>query len=346
MGIIPVLESGLTANMELDYYNLASEKNIKFLGPWRRTLYRNLNGKMGLFAPESLTHLKDVDPKRIAARSKKMKPLRDIMTKKEEAGLLGWTLCYFPTAALAEMAKMSMKEYGEEIIRACYLDHANPVKKWEGLKEKAEEIKKYLNSLDVEYLLVSSANTHLKINLGMKRKWLGVSGHNIPSFEIFTSPDWRATEGVYYSNTPSLRSGNYVKGVRLTFKKGRVVKMEAEEGEDFVREQLEMDKGASQIGEFSLTDKRFSPIRKFMANTLFDENVGGDYGNCHIAVGAGFSDVYTGDPKELTSKKKKELGLNDSALHWDLITTENRKVTAYLKGGGSIVVYENGMFQY
>ena len=105
-----------------------------------------------------------------------------------------------------------------------------------------------------------------------------------------------------------------------------------------------MDKGACRVGEFSLTDKRFSRINRFMANTLYDENYGGRYGNCHLAVGDSYSDTYDGNPAELTKETKRKLGFNDSALHWDLVNTEKKTVTAYLKNGKRVLIYENGMF--
>jgi aminopeptidase len=107
-----------------------------------------------------------------------------------------------------------------------------------------------------------------------------------------------------------------------------------------------MDKGASRVGEFSLTDKRFSRINKFMANTLFDENYGGMYGNCHLALGASYSDTYDGDPERLTEKMKSKLGFNNSALHWDLVNTEKKTVAAHLSNGKKPIIYENGMFRY
>jgi len=105
-----------------------------------------------------------------------------------------------------------------------------------------------------------------------------------------------------------------------------------------------MDRGASQIGEFSLTDRRFSKIDRFMADTLFDENFGGRHGNCHIALGSSYADAFAGDPATLTKSAKASLGFNDSALHWDLVNTEKKRVTAALRGGGKTVIYENGMF--
>ncbi|MCX5807722.1 MAG: aminopeptidase, partial [Proteobacteria bacterium] len=114
----------------------------------------------------------------------------------------------------------------------------------------------------------------------------------------------------YYANLPSFRSGNYVEEVRLTFRKGSVVKAEAKTGEEFTKKQISMDNGASKVGEFSLTDRRFSRIDRFMADTLFDENFGGDYGNSHVALGASYVDTYAGDPADITKEFKKKMGVN------------------------------------
>jgi aminopeptidase len=173
---------------------------------------------------------------------------------------------------------------------------------------------------------------------------VGLTGHNIPSFEIFLSPDWRGTRGTYYADQPSYRNGNYVEKAKLSFEKGRVVRSQAAKGGSFLAKQVAMDPGAARVGEFSLTDKRFSKIDRFMANTLYDENFGGRHGNCHLAVGSSYSDTYAGDPSSLSKEKKKALGFNDSALHWDLVNTEDKRVTAYLAGGGKTVLYEKGMF--
>ena len=148
---------------------------------------------------------------------------------------------------------------------------------------------------------VESKNFDLIITPGEGRKWIGISGHNIPSFELFLSPDWRGTEGTFYANLPAFRSGNYVEGVRLKFKKGTAVKISAKTGKDFVVKQLSMDKGANKVGEFSLTDKRFSKINKFMANTLFDEKIGG---TIHLALGNGYPESGS---------------TNVSSLHWDMM---------------------------
>jgi aminopeptidase len=346
MGINPIPRMGLTWSMERSFFEKANNRQLVFLTPGEKELLKQLNGSIYLYAPGSLTHLSHIDPQRIGKAVVARKPLRDILDKRDEQGRFGWTLCMVPTPALAKHARLSMKQYTAQVVRACYLHKRDPVKEWKTIYKNAMAIKKWVNSLEVEHYHVESRNVDLKITPGKHRKWIGLSGHNVPSFEIFLSPDWRGTEGIYFANQPSFRSGNYVEGVRIEFRKGNAVRIAAKKGKDFVVKQLSMDPGAKRVGEFSLTDRRFSKIDKFMANTLYDENYGGRYGNCHLALGSSYSNTYSGDPSRLTKERKKNLGFNDSALHWDLVNTEEKRVTAYMRSGEKVSVYENGMFKY
>ena len=83
-----------------------------------------------------------------------------------------------------------------------------------------------------------------------------------------------------------------------------------------------------------------------MANTLFDENMGGEQGNTHIALGMAYRDTYDGDPAQMTAGDWAALGFNDPdcATHTDIISTEYRKVSAILLGGEEIIIYEDGKF--
>lgn len=344
MGMNPIPRVGLTSNMERSFFDRANSRQLVFHPPGEKELYESLNGSIFICAPESLTHLKDADPKKIAKSLIARKALREILDRREETGEFGWTLCTFPTRELATNAKLTLAQYTNQIIKACFLDSNNPASKWETIYREAGAIKKWLNGMTVSYYHIQSENIDLRIRPGEKRRWIGVSGHNIPSFELFLSPDWRGTEGYYFANQPSFRSGNYVENIRLVFEKGRAVKIEALTGEDFTIKQLSMDRGAGRVGEFSLTDRRFSRIDKFMADTLFDENYGGRWGNCHIALGASFSETYNGNPAELTKAMKKSLGFNDSALHWDMVNTEEKIVSARLSDGKTVTIYENGIF--
>jgi aminopeptidase len=345
-GLNPVVRFSPTPTMERNFFEQAAPKQLVFQPPGADTLYENLNGSIFLHAPESITHLSGVDPKKIARFTISRKPLRDILDKRDAAGLFGWTLCMLPTAELARHAQMEMAEYGRQIVKACFLNRRDPVSHWKEIFKRAAALKRWLNRMRVKHYHVESKHIDLEVTPGEQRRWIGISGHNIPSFELFLSPDWRGTRGYYYANQPSYRSGNYVEGVHLEFSKGRIKRITAETGEAFVKKQLTMDKGAGQLGEFSLTDKRFSKIDRFMANTLFDENYGGRQGNCHVAVGSSYADTYAGDPAELTRERKAELGFNDSALHWDLVNTERKRVSAHLTDGKVVTIYENGQFTY
>jgi aminopeptidase len=345
-GLHPVQRINPSTTMERNFYLLSTGGQLVFLRPGEKELISRLNGSISLHAPDSITHLSDVDPQKIGKTALAQKALHDIRNQREASGAFSWTLCVVPTAGLALQAGISLEEYARQVIRACFLNKKDPIAEWQSIYNNARSIKKWLNALDIKYLHVESENIDLEVTPGEKRQWIGISGRNIPSFEIFISPDWRGTRGKYHADQPSYRSGNRVEDVRLEFDGGQAAKVSAETGENFIRQQLQMDTGANKVGEFSLTDKRFSRINRFMANTLFDENFGGKYGNCHIALGSSYSNTYAGDSRRLNRALKQKLGFNESALHWDLVNTEKKRVTAHLKSGKTLTIYENGRFAY
>lgn len=341
-----ILRFNAPEDFSKEFYLHADDKQLAFIAGGEKEFQQSLNGLIVIRAPEDLMFLKKADPSRIAQSAVAHKPLREILDMREQKGFFSWTMCNYPTLELAQKAGLSPKEYANQVARACFLNEKDPVKKWQEVTRQITEIGKWLSSLPINTLHVVSRHMDFEVLLGEKRRFMAGGGCNIPSFEIFTSPDWRGTRGIYYADLSSYRSGNYVKGVRLEFEKGRVIKANAEQGADFVRKMLAMDKGAAQIGEFSLTDRRFSKINKFMADILYDENFGGKYGNCHIAIGASYADTFSGPQAKLDKKLKEKLGFNTSSLHWDLINTEDKTVTARLKDGSSQLIYEKGQFRY
>jgi aminopeptidase len=343
-GLNPVPRLALTDDMERSFYRLTSDRQLVFIPPGETPLARELSGSIFLNAPESLTHLREAAPERIAKAAVAARPLRALLEGREARGDYSWTLCILPTAALARQARLSLDLYARQVVRACFLDAASPVSEWRRIHRQAGEIRRWLDGLAAVSFHVESATTDLTIPLGARRRWVGISGRNIPSFELFVSPDWRGVQGKFAADQPSFRNGNRVSGVRLEFKNGLLVRAAAEEGERFLKKQLAMDAGASRVGEFSLTDRRFSKIDRFMANTLFDENYGGRFGNSHIALGSSYANTYAGDPRRLSPAVKDRLGFNQSALHWDFVNTEKKRVTAVLSDGSRKTVYENGEF--
>jgi len=323
--------------------NGTNEQISFFPAKYYRGLADTIDHWVRIVAEEDPMYLKTADPAKVLLSNRSGRKFRDWLDAKEDKGLFTWTLCLYATENMAREAGLTLREYWNQIAKACFLDEVNPVLKWRRVFREMQGVLDRLNALPIDRLHVTAKETDLWITLGEKRKWLGGSGRNIPSFEIFTSPDWRGTEGKIFFDLPLYRYGNVVKDIRLEFKKGRVVKASAGQNERMLKELIKQ-KNADKIGEFSLTDVRFSKITKFMAETLFDENFGGKYGNTHLAVGKSYHDTYAGDTSKMTEAQFAKLGYNHAAEHTDIIATSDRTVTAVLKDGSEMLIYRKGKF--
>lgn len=326
------------------FYDLAEEHHLDFFPEqYMKGKVSQADHRLVILAETNKRELEGIHPSKIIRKSKAQKPYREWLEEKENKGKFTWTLALYGTSSAAAEAGLTLEEYWEQIIRACYLDYPDPVSKW---KESFVEIKRLqdaLNALDIVKLRVNSQHADLTIGIGKNRRWLGGSGRNIPSFELFISPDWRMTEGKILFDQPLYRYGNLIEGISLTFKNGVVVEARAKKGEDILREMISVE-SADKIGEFSLTDMRLSRITKFMAETLFDENFGGKYGNTHVALGSAYKDSFPGDAASVRKEQWASMGYNESVVHTDIISTEDRVVTAQLADGSERVIYRQGKF--
>jgi aminopeptidase len=326
------------------FYEFAEEHQLNFFPE------KHLRGRIDqadhmvfIEAETNKKELEGIDAKKIMMRQKSHRPYMEWRDEKEAAGKFTWTIALYGTEAMAEEAGISLEEYWNQIIKACYLEYDNPIEKWREAFVEIDRVKDKLNNMKIARLRVKSAKNDFIVGLGEGRKWLGGSGRNIPSFELFISPDKRITEGHVYFDQPLYRYGNLIKGVYMKFEKGKVIEIKAEKGEDVIKEMISVE-GADMIGEFSLTDKRLSKIDRFMAETLYDENFGGKYGNTHMALGKAYKDSYPGDASKLTKEDWEKLGYNESAVHTDIISTEDRIVEAELSDGTKKIIYKDGMF--
>lgn len=355
--VLSILEAG--GNPIINYLPEGTEKEISV----NRLIIENADEKQLLYAPKSylLGRVKDADHyigilsqenpkdlqgiegKKIMEKQKSLLFYREAMDKKEDDGKFTWTLALFGTEKMAKEAGLSLKEYWDEIIKACYLDKEDPISEWKKNTKTIENIRKKLSEMKIEKLIVKGKNVNLTIGIGKDRKWLGGGGRNIPSFEIFVSPNKWETEGYVKFSEPLYVYDNLVKDVELTFEKGKVAIINASEGKKLISEMIKV-KGADYVGEFSLTDKRFSKITHFMAETLYDENVGGKFGNFHLALGKAYKESFIGDVNKLDKKTSEKLGFNESVVHTDIVSTDDKIVTAILPDGASKVIYKNGEF--
>ncbi|OHA21833.1 MAG: thermophilic metalloprotease (M29) superfamily [Candidatus Taylorbacteria bacterium RIFCSPHIGHO2_01_FULL_51_15] len=338
-------DSGDRFPFDRTFFEMAKPHQLKFFPKkYARGLVEEMDHTIFIVSEVDMHELEGIPPKKVMERGLAWKPYMDWRREKENNGKYTWTVGLYGTPAMAKEARLSEKEYWHQIIKACFLDKHNPIKEWRRVYAKMEHIRRKLNSLPIETLHVTGPDADLFVHLGKKRQWMCGSGRNIPSFEHFTSPDWRGTNGWIRFNHPLYRYGVLIEGVELWFKNGRVIKAKAKKNERVLKEMIRMP-NADKIGEYSLTDKRLSRISRFMAETLYDENVGGPNGNTHLALGKSYQDCYTGDPGELSPEDWERLGFNDSSVHTDIISTAPRTVTAHLSDGTKRLIYKNGMFR-
>jgi aminopeptidase len=331
-------------NFAKNVFDNANKDQLAFYAEkYHKGIIEQVDGTIYIIAETDPNALADVDPKKIMARAAAMKPAKDLRFKKIDAGKMSWTLGLYGTDAAAKEAGMSTKAYWDQIIKACYLDSDNPVTEWKKINSTVQKTAQKLTDLQIKSVHMVGADVDLHVGIGKDRAWRAGGGNNVPSYEVFTSPNFREINGWIKFNQPLLRYGARIEGIELHFKDGKVTKSSATKNEKVLKEMIK-NKGGNQVGEYSLTDARLSRITKFMAETLYDENVGGKFGNSHIALGSAYRDCYVGDPTKVSDKKWEKLGYNDSVVHTDIVTTTDRTVTATLYDGTSKVIYEKGQF--
>ncbi|MBD3250142.1 MAG: aminopeptidase [Candidatus Pacebacteria bacterium] len=334
----------LPTGFEQDYYSLASDDQLTFFPEkYLKARVDLIDHRIQIIADPYPEQLQEIEPHKIIKARDSHKLFRDWLNQKETEGNFTWTLALWGVEAKAEKVGLTLENYWQQIIQACYLDQVDPIARWQQTAKLQEEIKQKLNSLPIKDLKIKGPDADIRLTLGQKRAWRGGSGRNIPSFEIFTSPDWRGTEGWMKFNEPVYRYGNLIQDVYLEFEKGRVVKGRAQKGNSLL-EQMLKSPNADKLGEVSLTDSRMSRITHPMAETLFDENIGGPQGNCHLAIGMAYQDCYDGQAAELSKEDWEELGFNDSAEHTDFVSTTERTVKAVLTDGSEKIIYQKGKF--
>ena len=290
----------------------------------------------------------------MASRAKIIKPIREKMENKYQ-----WCIAAVPGREWAKKVFPSMR-VGAAIERLweAILDTSrvadDPVLEWEKHNAELQKRCDYLNSLGLKKLKYKSENgTDLVVGLcegvlfaGGGEYALGSGIYfnpNIPSEEIFTSPMRGEAEGIVYSSKPLAYNGALIENFSIRFEAGRAVEVHAERGEEVLRELIAMDEGAAYLGECALVPYT-SPIREsgiLFYNTLFDENAA-----CHLALGRGFTNLYSGY-ENMTESEIHERGINDSIVHEDfMIGTADLSITGVTADGKEIAIFRDGEWAF
>jgi aminopeptidase len=272
-----------------------------------------LDGFVRIDAPANTSELSDIDPGLIADVAAARRPL-------QEASLaLRWTGTLWPTPALAQQARMATDEYAAFVNRALFLDRPDPVRAWTELSERQDELVARLTT--ATQIRIEADGTDVELNVA-GRTWINSDGRrNMPSGEVFTGPHEDSANGTVRFTVPTGPRGVTVTGVELEFRDGRVVQARAEQGDAYLQAALDTDAGARFLGELGIGTN--TGIDRATGHILLDEKMAG---TVHLALGRSYPE--TG-------------GINDSALHWDLICDLRRG--GRLSADGEVIVADGNL---
>lgn len=275
----------------------------------------------GDFEPELLG---DLDPS-LVARSE-AHDVRAVYLPLVSEGLINWAIVASPNPGWATtvFGEPDLELLWQAVAAATRLDAPDPVAAWQQHDAKLKARAASLNAHRFDAIRFRGPGTDLTVGLLAASRWMSASFEtqagivhipNLPTEEVFTSPDWRRTEGHVRATYPLSVTGAVVRDLELGFAGGKVVEVRASVGEGIVRGQLAADDRAPFLGEVALVDGE-SAVKKtglVFQNTLFDENAA-----CHLAYGNGLPMSVEG-AEHLTREQQLELGLNVSRMHTDFM---------------------------
>ena len=318
VGAHPYLSLGLEGTLEL-LLEHGDEEQISYLAPQQWEEIEELHAIATIWSESNTRALSRVDAGKHASYLAAQRRLHNRRWERIAAGEMRWCGTLFPTNAHAQDAGMSLSSYEDFVFSACHVDTGDAAEHWRLVAASLGARAKALGA--VKELRILGPDTDLRVSVE-GRTWIAADGsYNMPDGEVFTSPVEHATEGEIRYTFPAIYHGREVEDIRLRFEGGRVVHAEAARGDDYLKTLLDMDAGASIVGEvaFGLNYE----IDRFTRNILFDEKIGG---TMHLALGSAFAQAG---------------GSNTSGLHWDMICDLRADGEVYADGE---LVWQAGRF--
>lgn len=292
------LQAGAEPHLRLTYpeqsadlFELASDTLLTSEPKLQLAEMAGVDAYVRVGAPNNAYALQGADAAKLTSWSRRMQTVMQTRMAKR------WVVTLYPTPASAQESGMSTQEYERFVYGSMFLYDADPAAKWRELGARQQRLVERLER--AETVKIEGPGTDLTLSV-KGRKWANSDGkRNMPSGEVFTGPLEDSAEGTITFDIPSVMDGERVEGASLTFERGRVVSATARSGQAVLDETLATDAGARYLGELGIGTNPH--ITKPTLKTLYDEKI---LGTVHLALGRSYPE--TG-------------GVNESAVHWDLV---------------------------
>jgi aminopeptidase len=321
-----ILKAGGNPSVSLESSDLnevfmakAGDAQLQWMPPLDMHMIKNANVWIIIEAPENTRAMSGIDPSRQQMRNQAYAKWMEAYTKRSASGELRWVMTNYPCQALAQDAEMSLADFENFVYQSTFADQVDPVQYWRDIHDEQERLISRLAGKKMISIRGPQADVTFSI---AGRKFINSDGdQNMPSGEIFTSPEEASINGWVGFSYPAIYQGTVVEGIRLEFERGRIVKASAEKNEEFLIKMLDTDEGSRIVGEFGIGTNY--GISRFTKNILYDEKMGGTF---HLALGSGFGEAG---------------GMNESSIHWDLISDATNETEMWVDGE---LFYKDGKF--
>jgi aminopeptidase len=329
----------------------AQRDTLSFVPPWLGQRILALGEQrcawVALTGPTAPGLMDDIDPTLLTLDL--LPAVRESSRVINEA-TVNWTAVPCPTLAWAPLVypqldpPAALTRLWEELGHICRLDEEDPIAAWDDRLANLVEMAEKLDDLRLDALRFHGPGTDLTIGLLPSSRWDSarfatvdgiVHTANIPTEEVFTTPDPERVNGVVTATKPLFTSGTTISGLKVSFEDGRAVRFEADHGAEVLRGLSEHDEGAARLGEVALVDRegRIGPLGTVFFDTLIDENAAS-----HIALGQGYESGVR-EPGDLAR-------VNQSAIHVDfMIGGGEVAVTGVLPSGDQVPLLRGGTWQ-
>ncbi|UGQ16892.1 aminopeptidase [Borrelia sp. RT1S] len=342
----------------------SSEDLLEFTPRFKHEFFKEVVdekwAKIRIDDTENLDGLKDVDSKKMSKYFKQLRLESKNVSTATMNNELSWCVVCAPGPKWASKvlnkpnSQKTLEEFFEIQKKILLLDSENPIKTWEDHGAKLHQRCAVLNKLNLEKLVFKNQKTNLEVYLLETSIWTGGSekikgtelefNANIPTEEVFTTPDYKKTKGIVYATRPVMILGNLIAGIWMKFSEGKVIEFgcDDENSKIILKRHIETDTQSKYIGEVALVDSS-SPIYQSgltFYSTLYDENA-----SCHIALGSAYSSCLSNEEKLKTDVEKLDYGCNVSLIHTDfMIGSCDMDVVGIDRKGAVHPIMRNGRF--